>query len=181
MHRCSIGVFGLSGVGKTTLIETFVRNNPEYLSLQAGTLIKRGIDNPEKNRDLLRSNDISKNQKILVREYNYEKSLSTSKGLIFDGHMVVDTDIDLIIIPIGVIKALQLDKIVAVTASGKCILSQRTLDLSRKRPRKSVHAIELQQIESTRLCRSYAEQLALPFSEIDSMNFSRFEYELKNM
>lgn len=177
MKTKSIGVFGLSGVGKTTLINKFLPENPGYLHLQAGSLIKQGLAEKDTCRDSLRlktSDGIDDNQRILIEQYHMAISEKADNTIIFDGHMVIDTDQELVEIPMKVIELLKLDKILSITASPDRILAQRSGYMSRKRPDRTIIDIDKQQKLSTHLCKEYAENIDISFCEIDVSNDKQF-------
>lgn len=173
----AIGVFGLSGVGKTTLIKQFLSMNAGYLHLLASTLIKQGLADPDAHIDSLRLRDaggIDENQQALVREFSKERSNQPDMSILFDGHLIIDTDKELIDIPYEVISSLNLTKILAVTASGEDILNHRKKDAKRNRPQRTLDEINKQQERSTRLCIDYADRLGVAFFHINAADINGF-------
>ena len=70
-----IGVFGLSGVGKTTLVRKYTSANNDVIGFSASAMIKNhgGVV----NYDSLTENTVQENQKILLNSINnYEKIVS---------------------------------------------------------------------------------------------------------
>src|SRR5665811_435081 len=105
-----IGIFGISGVGKSTLISEARKDVPDSLHLQAGTLIKEGLRLAETTSESLRQRprgQIRSNQDVLVDSF-WDTVRSQPKPLvIFDGHLVIDTDKELVEIPQKVIGKLR--------------------------------------------------------------------------
>ncbi|MCG8317097.1 MAG: AAA family ATPase [Pseudomonadales bacterium] len=177
MSPRTIGIFGLSGVGKTTLISQFLTDRHDYIHLQASTLIKRGLANSDEHIDTLRlknSDGINDNQQALVREFLKERNNRPDINILFDGHIIIDTDKERIEIPYQVINDLNLTKIIIVTASEDRILHHRRMDSTRSRPQRTLEEINDQQEQSIQLCQEYAERSGIPFFQIEAGDINRF-------
>ena len=164
-----IAVFGISGVGKTTLIDSIARDWPsEILHLQASQLIKDA-----KQRDLdseaLRTasaDEIGVNQDFLISEFDRRVVSAIQSTVIFDGHSVIDNDTDLVLIPTSVIRALSPTAIIFVVDSAATIAARRRSDGRRNRPERSAVKLEFMQSRALEACHGYSDALAVPLHVI---------------
>lgn len=88
-----VAVFGLSGVGKSTLVQGVVARLPGLVaSVNAGELIRRNRRLPTSSDDLrlLQPEEIRANQDVLVRELDKERQRDGAPVLLLDGHCVID-------------------------------------------------------------------------------------------
>jgi adenylate kinase len=105
-----IGVFGISGVGKSNLIAEARKDVPYSLHLQARALIKESLGDPKTTSESLRcrpSDQVRSNQDVLVESFWHTVRLQPKPLVIFDGHLVIDTDSELVEIPQEVIARLR--------------------------------------------------------------------------
>jgi adenylate kinase len=156
-----IGVFGISGVGKGTLIAEARKIAPDSLHLQASALIKRGLDDPEIDSDALRrrrGGQIRLNQDILVESFWLMVRAQPHRLVVFDGHLVIDTDRELVEIPLEIIASLRPSLMVHVEDAEK-IAARRFQDRDRVRPMRSEEVLQKHQRLSRKLCEAYASAL----------------------
>lgn len=88
-----IGIFGLSGVGKTTLVKKYISINNDVVGFSASAMIKNhgGVV----NYDSLTENTVQENQKILLNSINnYEKT--EDRPLIIELHNIIETPIGIV-------------------------------------------------------------------------------------
>lgn len=160
--RRIIGVFGISGVGKSTLISEARRAVPSSLHLQASALIKDGLRNPESTSESLRrrpGGQIRSNQDILVDSFWRAVNSQSCPVVVFDGHLVIDTDRELVEIPQKVIEELMPSVMVHVEDDVATIAIRRAQDQNRVRPVRSAEALAQHQRLSRKLCESYASAM----------------------
>jgi adenylate kinase len=79
--------------------------------------------------------------------------------VVFDGHLVIDTDRDLVEIPLEVIARLRPSLMVHVEDDAEKIAVRRSQDRDRVRPVRSVEILEKHQRLSRRLWEAYASAL----------------------
>jgi len=107
-----IAVFGLSGVGKSTLINDFIKHSPEWTHLQAGQLIKDELKKVDHDKLRLEGNEaILKNQYLMIDAFWREIDMKQLSSIIFDGHSIIDTGTDILDIPVDIIRALRPNKL----------------------------------------------------------------------
>lgn len=167
----TIAIFGVSGVGKTTLIRQFIGDGREYAHLQAGTLIKRALKTiPRDQLRVATPDQIIKNQFLLIDEFWKEIEEYKYSTVIFDGHSIVDNNQEIIKIPTNVIKGLKPQEIIFVEDEPKYIHERRTGDQSRQRADISIAEIEKHQDLAKRQAESYAHEIGIPFGAVKAGN-----------
>lgn len=140
-----IGVFGISGTGKTTLTQAFLQDKPDYFGTSASYLIANAgnnIDHKSLNRE-----KISKNQDVLINKYN--KLKTNYPNTIIELHNVIEVDDGLSLIPPKVLLDLNLDLIFFLYTESDEILKRRILD--KNKARKIVSREELKRIQELSL------------------------------
>jgi len=163
-------IAGLSGVGKTFVIEKLIRESGSYLHLSAGSLIKKRLANLDRDRlRELEKGSILANQYLMIEQFKEELNTINSRfSIIFDAHMVIDNDHELIEIPYEIFERLSPVRIIFLTDEAEKILERRKFDSSRKRPIRSIPEIIEQQNRSIIIAEKYSLRLSIPFIEIKS-------------
>lgn len=161
MSRRVIAVFGISGVGKSTLITEALKAAPEGAHLQARDLIKSGLAD-QTNSEMLRrrpSAKVRSNQDIMLEGFRRRVQAQPHRLIVFDGHLLIDTDDELVQIPQEVIASLGPSLMVHVEDDIARIAARRTQDSSRQRPQRSEETLQEHQQLSRNLCEAYARGL----------------------
>lgn len=167
----AFGVFGISGVGKTSLIARAVKRHHTYFHVQASELIKAGLEDPTLSSDLLQKlgrDKIIDNQSILVRMFENVKKSNPDKLVVLDAHSVIDTGDQIILIPVAIICDLQLDHLIFMRDLPDRIVSRREQDRRRARPKRTISQIASLQDQALDLCQEYASQLRLPLNVVSA-------------
>ena len=158
----------MSGVGKSTLLEKLAAECPsEILHLQASQLIKdrQGITDTEVIRKI-DAEKIIDNQKHLIEGFNQKCNTSSASLVLFDGHCVIDNNVDLIPIPVSVIQALSPRHLVFVQDKPENITIRRLTDISRQRPERNTIDVAKTQKKALQVCREYKRKLRIPLDLI---------------
>ncbi|MCX7097708.1 MAG: AAA family ATPase [Methylococcales bacterium] len=124
-----IGVFGISGTGKTTLTKSFLHDKLDYFGTSASYLIASAGN--EINYKSLNNDKISRNQEILINQYNELKNVHPNT--IIELHNVIEVDAGLSWIPPEVLLALSLDYVFFLYTEADEILKRRILDATKSR------------------------------------------------
>ncbi len=163
-------IAGLSGVGKTFVIEKLVRESDSYVHLSAGSLIKKRRANLERDRlRELEKNSILANQYLMIEQFKKElNTIDRRFSIIFDAHMVIDNDHELIEVPYEIFEQLSPIRIIFLFDEAEKIIEKRIFDNSRKRPIRSIPEIIEQQNRSIMLAQKHSSRLSIPFIEIQS-------------
>ena len=157
-------IAGLSGVGKTYVIERMLANDERFVHFSAGSLIKKRL--AVVDRDHLRlfsANQILQNQYALVEQFNIEME-SVPKGIhvLFDAHMIIDIGTEVIEIPFDIFEKLAPSRMILLCEDPEIIVQRRNSDSSRDRPTRSVIEIQKQQGLSQKLAAELSEHLSIP-------------------
>lgn len=160
-----IAVFGLSGVGKSTLINQVINTKPSLaVSANAGALIQQGRSDAIEKEALrkLPFDEISRNQLFLIKELQRFSAKVNQPAILLDGHCIIDNDHELVPIPSNIIARLELSAIVFVWETAGTIVRRRSDDPSRKRPLLSAHEIARHQKFALDTCLRYGKELDVP-------------------
>lgn len=163
-ERKVIAVFGISGVGKTTIIRRWLDGHDDALHLQASTLIRQGLTDPAPDSEKLRRSSaqgILTNQDILVEMFRRAVTASRAGLVVFDGHLVIDTDELFVEIPLAVVAALQPHTLVHIEHLPVAIAARRRADIGRERPVRDTSTLQCHQARSRALCQAYGSKLGV--------------------
>jgi adenylate kinase len=172
-----ICVFGISGVGKSSLISASLEGRNDALHLEASTLIKLGRASPNCDSETLRRisvNQILTNQTVLIENFNRAIAENKCPFVVFDGHLVIDTDEQLIEIPLWVISKLRPNLIIHVEDNPESIALRRRADDRRRRPLRDSCVLAEHQTLSRRLCQRYSSALRINMTVYNMINSAFF-------
>jgi adenylate kinase len=168
--RKVIAVFGISGVGKTTIIRQWLDGRDDALHLQASALIRQGLTDLALDSEILRRSSthrILANQKVLVEMFGHAVAASRAELVVFDGHLIIDTDDRLVEIPLAVVAALQPHILVHVEQLPEVIAARRRADTGRVRPRRDTSTLQCHQARSRALCQAYGSKLGILVAHVN--------------
>ena len=170
----SIGVIllvGLSGSGKTNFLEE-LEAQMDFQHLSAGSLISRGRDLAELDRDSLRKHDIDDNQSLLLRGFQSARDHSVPI-CILDGHVLIETETGSKLIEAAVFQALGVQLLFHLTVDPLIIVERRRLDHLRSRPHAEAPELRDLQLESIRVAQDIANKLGIEMVEISDTDQER--------
>lgn len=127
------------------------------------------------------SNHVVSNQEILVSSFWRSVRAQDHELILFDGHLIVDTDDQLLEIPLGIIGRLNLVLMVHVEENVAKIVERRSKDSDRKRPVRSETVLKVHQLASRKLCESYARSLGIEMQIVRPSEQMRFVDLLSNL
>jgi adenylate kinase len=177
-----VGIFGISGVGKTTLIDSMIGKRSNWIRVSAGSLIQE--QRPSVGRDSLRKlplDGLQKNQEAIVIGLHRMRETTTAELILFDGHILVDNGVQLFEVPRDVIARLQLDALVFVEESPREIRGRRSGDPQRVRATRSLEEIAEEQSRARSIEMSYAQALEIAVSIFESHQAEELTAFLENI
>jgi adenylate kinase len=156
-----IGVFGLSGVGKSFFTNKILSQDSGYVVTSASKLIKQAS-----HKILLKdlnSPVVKENQSVLINEFEYFCNINRNKSVIIELHNVIETIDDVIKIEDDVFNNLKLDVVFFITRPAEKISSQRLQDKSRIRVNTTTEEISLLQGNALERFRSTFNGIGIPY------------------
>jgi adenylate kinase len=154
MRPLIVALTGIPGVGKSTFL-TALSSHLEFLPLQASELIQSAREHSVAH-DSLRYADLDENQQLLIQGFE-ARIIDATNVVILDAHSVIERDSDFIRIDPAVFEAIGICAMIFLMDDPAAILTRRNLDVTRKRPKKSVDSLkDLQAIawsHATDICR----------------------------
>jgi len=165
----TILVCGISGVGKTRLLDDIVKLLPSALVWRASEIIAgaRNILDPERLRTLPPT-EILRSQALLIQGFEAQRRAFPLSLVLLDAHSVIDADTGFIEIPVEVVEHFSPSAILNVTADPAHILEQRMADTTRVRPVRSLAQLMEYQRRSIAACQGYSAALSAPLFEVRS-------------
>ena len=165
----TILVCGISGVGKTRLLNDVLKSLPSAVLWRASEIIgaARNVLDPETLRTLP-ATEILRSQALLIRGFEALRRAFPNTLVLLDAHSVIDADTGYIEIPVEVVRRFVLSGILHVSDEPARILKRRIADTERVRPVRSlVHLVEYQ-LRSRAACEGYSAALNVPLIEVRS-------------
>ncbi|NCO04301.1 MAG: AAA family ATPase [Alphaproteobacteria bacterium] len=159
-----VAVLGVSGVGKTTIINNFVSNYPLWLHIEAGKLLSNAL--PEIPYDALKdlSDDaIIKNQFLIIDAFNKIVCQTEFKNIIFNGHMIIEKKNNYLLLPCSILSDIGIDEIIHIKEKPQTILKFKLSDDSRDRVYLTEEIIRKIQEKSIAHARECSMKLNIPF------------------
>lgn len=176
MNRKIVAVIGISGVGKTTLLESFIQRHPSVVTVSASDLLKRKLSvNDSEELRTASSAAVKSNQDRLVQAFDDFKRSTPHAHILFDGHAIIDNDEGVVTIPTEIYKALTPDLIIFVEDDPNLIASRRDADSSRLRPSRSPQQLEDHQTLALNTSIEYGRNLSIPCEIVRSGDGDAFE------
>ncbi len=172
-----IAVCGISGVGKTYLINRVVAGLEHVTRLSAGSIIAeaRSSAHPEFLRKLP-VDELDRSQELLIAGFSRALADIRSRLLLLDAHTVIDNGSDeLYLVADSVFAALRPDGIIHVEAEPELIVRQREADSVRPRPSRSVKVLDNQQRASAQRAEQLAAGLGIWCARVRSGDVGTFE------
>lgn len=162
-----IGVFGLSGVGKSWIIARFAAHTP-VLHVQASQLLrdaKAVLVGTDVTSEDLRKGAVLDNQALIIEAF--ARVCATAQlPIVFDGHCVVDNGDRLLEIPVEVIAGLAITHLIFIEGSPQDIVERRRKDTTRVRPERIEEELAQHQQRAKFVCERYSQLLGLPLTII---------------
>lgn len=171
-----VAVLGISGVGKSTMVRSFVEKYPAVLSVSASELLKHQLS--ENNSEKLRtaaSTTVLANQNHLAMAFTDFRGASYDKNIIFDGHSIIDNEEGVIVIPTSIYEAIDPSIIIFIEEAPATIAVRRQADSSRQRPKRRTQELGAQQRLAKDTALAYGRKLSVTCEVITSSDSESFE------
>ena len=153
-----IAVLGISGVGKSTLVEK-VANRKGLLHLKASDLIKARLT---QTSEQLRQGAVLDNQALMIAEFADRIAAADEDIIVFDGHSLIDTPKGLLEIPFYVFEVIRPSAFIFVEDTSDLIAQRRVGDAGRVRPMRSSAELAHHQALAKGRTASFAQSLGVP-------------------
>lgn len=159
----TILVFGVSGVGKTSSCEDYVRQHPEWLYLRASALLSTATGETPETLRTQTAGAIRSNQNLLGRALSAARADQQYRPVLLDAHAVIDNDKTLVEVPIAVVSDLGADGMILLEATPEDIALRRSRGL-RPRPTRSIEELGREIAAESRIVDAYARKLNIPLA-----------------
>jgi len=178
----TIFICGISGVGKTKLIESVIDRFPSAVTWRASEIIgqARKVTDSETLRKLA-PGEIQQSQELLLQGFLARRGALPDALVLLDAHSVIDTESGFIDIPVRVIAGLAPSGIIHVSDDVARISERRLADPSRVRPERSLGQLAEYQQRSIALCERYSAALDLPLVEVRSGDWEAFAETIRDL
>jgi adenylate kinase len=164
-------VCGLSGSGKSTMIEALKAEDPSIVHIRASKLLS-DAGNPIEH---LSMEDASLNQHALVMLLKKELAAEDQFFLI-DGHLLIETTVGPYLLPHDALTGLKIDGIIYVAADAELVSHRRqgtSMEVSKE------ELVKLMDLEATQ-ARQLAQQQRIHYARVKSGDIKTFRTELSN-
>lgn len=172
----TVAVVGLSGVGKSTLIQR-VAMDIELLHMQASALIKLEQEyraGSACSSEELRLGPILDNQALMLAAFS-RLTHGVHSRVVFDGHTIIDGAAGPISIPADVFKALGCVSMVFLWDEPELIAQRRKADHRRDRPALTPNLLRRHQDLAERTGREICGELDIPLNLIKVTDQNAFQ------
>jgi len=177
--RKNVSLFGVTGVGKTTLTKGFIARHAGWIRVSGGDMIMKTLGQlPEEERDKLRDVDgrsSRRNQRLILQNFR-QTWAETTENILFDGQCAVRAaDGALRPIPAIVTVGMGVTKVIYLEVPPGEILLRREKD--KQRPDREVETLDeliARMVVSQEICRRYAEKAGVPFVHLSSPTEDEF-------
>lgn len=143
------GIFGISGVGKTTLSRKITAACPDVKVIKASDFINDNLGQIDPHN--IDKKTFFENQKIFTESFSRFRDSNQSGQFIFELHNVIETPYGLFTLPIEYLNKITLERAIFLEESPSVIHQRRLTDLAKKRFLSSPNEIAKAQIISRRL------------------------------
>ena len=167
-------VFGVSGVGKTTLIRQFMREHRDWRALSAAEVLSQLSG---RDREALRTSDrpvIESNQVSLADEIRNRCLAEPSVRWLLDAHSVINNGRELVPVPVAIISRINPERLVFLFDEAAEIHQRRVSDDVRERPLPGLARMVDEQSFAWQTCVGYAQELHLEAHRVNVNDPSAF-------
>jgi adenylate kinase len=167
------GVFGVSGVGKSTLLRRFTAIHLDFEYVSASALLKRATEKDDARLRDAPPDQIQRNQELLVREFSSFRQAIPHRHILLDAHSVIDGENGLTPVPLEIIRAFQPVRLIFVHDAPERIVGRRRADI-RARPERTARFLSKYQQFSLSTCEAYAAELGIELITVEAGDLDAF-------
>jgi len=164
MKNSIVALLGLSGVGKSTVLNSFT--SVAFQHIQASAIIKERrakLEDEALSNDDPRKFPIDDNQQLLIE--GFKDTLQPSPSLaILDGHSAIETKSGVVLIEPSVFAAIGVQHIVFLADHPSALAKRRDRDPSRRRPPASEQQLRALQDMALAQAAVIARELDIPMT-----------------
>ncbi|NOR70388.1 MAG: AAA family ATPase [Methylomarinum sp.] len=169
-----IGIFGISGAGKSFFVSKICSKNTGFIGTKASKIIAQAS-----NKILLHEltlKQVDSNQLALINgfKYFYDKNKNKNKNIIIELHNLIETPTGIVEIDDYVIDSLNLDVACFLFIPPEIIFNQRLNDISRVRATMSICGLKELQDRSLSKFNSTFTRENIPFIKLTESNLKPF-------
>lgn len=160
-----IGIFGLSGAGKTSFNKWLSTKEPELLAISASKILKDAgcVISQEK----IDYNNFSKNQEVLVSKYKELKKIYKNTSIELHAAIEAPSEKKIFWVPDKYLKMLELDAVIFLEVEPSELTKRRKADLIKKRPELDEKTLtSLQSLAIANLKAIYKDRLLIISNKI---------------
>ncbi len=170
-------LFGLSGVGKTTMGRRITDRDACIAHLSASDLLRAAHAQTGEELRTAQKDRLVANQEVLGEALNRWDFPMGTHHILLDAHSVVDNDRVLVEIPVQVIASLAPSRLVFITDEPAAIVARRASD-KRQRPARTTEELHYHQERSLAVCIEFSEALSVPLSILKAGDLAGFRAAL---
>ncbi|SFM58786.1 ATP-binding protein [Nitrosomonas communis] len=175
----NIGLFGISGVGKSYMTSAITAENNSLIAVKASDILR--AYNKKTQFDGLSSNIVSENQQSLIEGFAYFREKNCGRNIILELHNIIETPDGEVEIDDNVFDFLELDAVCFLYIDPERLLQQRSKDSSRIRQEISLENLRgLQERSLTKFLNKYKCQ-GIPYKILKSSDISGFLRYMKSL
>lgn len=157
----TILVFGVSGVGKTSSCEDYVRRHPEWLYLRASALLAEATGEAPETLRTEAEGSIKSNQSLLGNALRAARAKQPDRSILLDAHAIIDNDKALVEVPLDAVADLGADAMILLEATAEALAHRRS-HAHRQRPIRSLEQLGREISAESKTVAVYARKLKIP-------------------
>lgn len=161
-----VGLFGLSGVGKSFFSEKLIQEESNFTCVKASDLIK--FASGEILYENLNKQNVDRNQQILSREFASFRANHPNKSILIELHNVIETPLNIEFLRGEVFETLMLTHVVFLQLAPKKLYQQRLNDASKVRRLSGIDELKSLQDWSKNLCLKTFASRKIPLLVLES-------------
>ena len=156
-------VFGVSGVGKTSACEDYVRRHTGWLYLRASALLARETGAAPETLRREDAGRIQANQELLGNALQRARAGRSECAILLDAHAIIDNDRELVPVPVEAVRALKPSALILLELNASELGGRRRAG-TRKRPDRTTVELTVEMAREREVVEHYAAVLDVPLS-----------------